>query len=81
MKADVKAFLSAVEKLSLFFLEHFKQMIPSNFIKQWETGVKNKLYTLKLCGSGGGGFLLGFTNNFEATKRELTGFNLQKLEV
>jgi mevalonate kinase len=31
----------------------------------WEKGLKSKKYFLKLCGSGGGGYLLGFANDFE----------------
>jgi mevalonate kinase len=54
--------------LSKFQLEHFSEMIPHNIQPLWEEGLKNNLYTLKLCGSGGGGFFLGFTRNYSQTK-------------
>ncbi len=60
-------FLS-LKKLSHFQLTHFKEMIPSAIQTFWEEGLSNELYTLKLCGSGGGGFFLGFTRNYSATK-------------
>lgn len=81
MKGDISGFLNAVEKLSLFFFEYFKPMIPKTFINLWEQGIQNKSYSLKLCGSGGGGFLLGFTTDFEASRKEFDGYTLQKLEM
>lgn len=81
MKGDLAGFLTAVEKLSLFFFEHFKPMIPKTFINLWQKGIHNKSYSLKLCGSGGGGFLLGFTSDFESVRKEFDGYTLQKLEM
>ncbi|WP_262325846.1 mevalonate kinase family protein [Carboxylicivirga litoralis] len=54
--------------LSKFQLEHFSEMIPTNIQSYWRKGLDNQLYTLKLCGSGGGGFFLGFTRNYSQTK-------------
>ena len=34
-------------------------------------------YYLKLCGSGGGGYILGFTKNLNNAKKLLTGHDLQ----
>jgi mevalonate kinase len=81
VKGDLSDFKTAVEKLSLFFFEHFKPMIPETFMEIWEEGIHSKSYSLKLCGSGGGGFLLGFTTDFEATRKEFDGYALQKLEM
>ncbi len=81
MKGEHSEFLVAIDKLSLFFFEHFKPMIPKVFMEIWEKGIKSKRYSLKLCGSGGGGFLLGFTTDFEATQNEFKGLTLQKLEM
>ncbi|PLW96272.1 MAG: mevalonate kinase [Marinilabiliales bacterium] len=81
MKGNLSGFLAAVEKLSLFFFKHFKPMIPETFVELWEKGIHDKKYSLKLCGSGGGGFLLGFTTDFEASRKEFDGYTLQKLEM
>ncbi len=81
MEGNLAEFLVAVEQLSLFFFKHFKAMIPPSFIELWENGIHNKRYSLKLCGSGGGGFLLGFTTDFESTKKEFIDYDLQKLEL
>lgn len=46
-------------QISAFQHEHFKEMIPSAFHPVWEEGLESRDYALKLCGAGGGGFLLG----------------------
>jgi mevalonate kinase len=43
-------------------------MIPPTFQEIWMRGIYTGMYALKLCGSGGGGMLLGFTNNITDTK-------------
>jgi mevalonate kinase len=58
----------SLEALSAFQLEHFKEMIPEKMQHYWKEGLREQLYTLKLCGSGGGGFFLGFTRNYSSTK-------------
>ena len=40
-------------------------MIPESFHQLWQKGIETNDYYLKLCGSGGGGFILGFTQDFE----------------
>jgi mevalonate kinase len=51
--------------ISEFQFEHFLPMIPKLYQELWEAGLENPLYKLKLCGSGGGGFILGLTRDFE----------------
>ena len=48
-------------------LDHFKPMIPSQFHEVWKK-VETNDYYLKLCGSGGGGFILGFTEVLKSRK-------------
>lgn len=50
------------------FLNH---MIPSTYDEIWLKGMDTGLYALKICGSGGGGMLLGFTDNLDATRSYL----------
>ena len=42
---------------------NFQEMVPDNFKKLWIDGIENEEYYLKLCGSGGGGYLIGLTKN------------------
>jgi len=48
-------------ELSTFQLENFRQMIPSSVRRLWEKGIHKNLFMMKLCGSGGGGYFLGYT--------------------
>ena len=57
--------------LSHYQLMHFKEMIPPGFIPLWEKGIKTSDYALKLCGAGGGGYLLGFTKDYAAAENAL----------
>ncbi len=78
-EGDIPGFISEIKMLSTFFWEYFKPMIPSEFHGLWEKGINEDLFTLKLCGSGGGGFLLGFTSDFETVQKEFKGINLHKI--
>lgn len=68
-----------IHNISVIQEEYFPEMIPSDFKKIWRNGLENHNYKLKLCGAGGGGFILGITRDFEKTKKTLSGYNLIKL--
>ncbi|MFP5471560.1 MAG: mevalonate kinase [Bacteroidia bacterium] len=76
LNKDVKPLLSNVKKLSKVLLEHFSPMIPSHFQQLWQEGIDSNAYYLKLCGSGGGGFILGFTKDLEKAKKKLANYDL-----
>jgi mevalonate kinase len=59
-------------QLSAFTLELFDPMIPEGFKGFWKEGLDNGDYLLKLCGSGGGGFLLGFTREYGRVQKKLS---------
>ena len=71
IKGDLDGFRLSLKKLSEFQLSYFQEMIPESCKTHWENGLNNDKYYLKLCGAGGGGFVLGFTNNFDQVKTEL----------
>jgi mevalonate kinase len=78
LKGDIKSLFKNTKQLSKIVLNNFKPMIPSEFHELWKKGIETNDYYLKLCGSGGGGYILGFTENFDRAKEALKG---QKLEV
>lgn len=71
-------FFELLNQLSKFQLQYFDKMIPQTIREIWIEGVETKKYALKLCGSGGGGFMLGFTPDYEEAKKILLhkGFEL-----
>ena len=52
-------------------------MIPQQFHEIWQKGLETNDYYLKLCGSGGGGYILGFTQDLEKAKKALKDYNLE----
>ena len=69
--------LQNVRQLSATVYENFRPMIPVNMLDVWKKGMQTGDYYLKLCGSGGGGYMLGFTEDFEKTREALKDFKLQ----
>jgi len=78
LKGDMKSLFKNTKHLSKVVLNHFKPMIPAQFHELWKKGIDTNDYYLKLCGSGGGGYILGFTENIDKAREALKG---QKLEV
>ena len=58
-------FLLNVSKLARKQQSLFESMIPTEFVKYFHLAKKSGRFSIKLCGSGSGGFLLGFTSDFE----------------
>lgn len=81
IKGNNRDFFKALRGLSNYQLKHFKAMIPEGFYSIWENGLSTEKYFLKLCGSGGGGFLLGFTNNFPAVRKMMKKEDLEIIPV
>ncbi|MCP4439986.1 MAG: mevalonate kinase [Aureispira sp.] len=72
MQKDLPSLLEQTNILSEIQYIYLKKMILPEFWDIWQNGLKNNSYSLKLCGAGGGGFILGFTADWERTKRELS---------
>ncbi len=65
LKGDSAPLFGNLKKLSRLVFKYFAPMIPSSLREQWKKGIETNDYYLKLCGSGGGGFVLGFTRDYE----------------
>ena len=77
LHGNVSSLLGNVKKLSKLVLANFKPMIPSAFHKIWEQGIQTNDYYLKLCGSGGGGYILGFAQDYDKAKVSLKNYKLE----
>ena len=63
--------------LSVLQYENFSPMIPKLAQFDWQLGLNDKLFSLKLCGAGGGGFILGITPDFKKTQSTLSDYQLR----
>lgn len=61
---DFYKYLSQVSKLQIELLSH---TIPEETRNYFSTDINKESFQVKLCGAGGGGFLLGFSNNIQKT--------------
>ena len=76
LKGDVNSLFSNVKQLSKVVLDNFTPMIPKAFQSLWKKGIETNTYYLKLCGSGGGGYMLGFTQDIDKARTALKGHTL-----
>ncbi|MBQ0116632.1 MAG: mevalonate kinase [Flavobacterium sp.] len=77
LKGNFKQVFDNTKQLSKIALSHFKPMIPESFHQVWQKGIDTNDYYLKLCGSGGGGYILGFTEDLEKAKAALKEYKLE----
>lgn len=77
VNGNVKSLFGNLKKLSHVVLDNFKPMIPAKFHELWKQGIESNDYYLKLCGSGGGGYFLGFTEDFEKAQEALKDYKLE----
>jgi mevalonate kinase len=75
LKGDIKPLFSNLKKLSNLLLENFTPMIPDSYHELWKKGIDSNAYYLKLCGSGGGGFILGFARDYAKAQKILANQN------
>jgi len=77
VNGNIKSLFGNLKQLSHVVLDNFKPMIPAKFHDLWKKGIDTNDYYLKLCGSGGGGYILGFTEDLEKAKTALKDYKLE----
>lgn len=76
-----KSLFGIIHEIGHFQFKYFLEMIPYDFRTIWLDGLANDLYKLKLCGAGGGGFLLGMTFDFKKTQKTISNYNLIPINI
>ncbi|MBY0416188.1 MAG: hypothetical protein K2Q18_18590 [Bdellovibrionales bacterium] len=79
LAADTSTLLVNFKKLSEFQFEQLSPMIPKLYRDLWAEGINSDDYSLKLCGAGGGGFLMGITRDFQKVKLVLSAHEIRLL--
>ncbi|MFT7379484.1 MAG: mevalonate kinase [Bacteroidia bacterium] len=80
LKGDFNPLFGSLKHLSALLLQNFSPMIPEGFKAVWKHGIESGDYYLKLCGSGGGGYILGFTKDYENAKVQLKNYELELVQ-
>ena len=65
LKNDSTNLFHHIWHISKFQWEFFPEMIPTSVRGLWARGLETGDFALKLCGAGGGGFLLGYSNKLD----------------
>ena len=79
LAGDSSSLYKHVHDISSFQINEMKDFIPQPLQQSVKKGLEHGDYSLKLCGAGGGGFMLGFTENWESTSEELKDYELQAI--
>ncbi|RLA64748.1 MAG: mevalonate kinase [Epsilonproteobacteria bacterium] len=79
LSKDTSSLYEFYRELSDFQYRYFNPMIPKTFQELWKKGLKSEEFYLKLCGAGGGGYLLGMTKDFSRAKEILKGYEISSL--
>ncbi len=79
LSGDFKGLFGHWSAISEFQFHFFERMIPADFQAIWQKGLAGDAFKLKICGAGGGGFILGIANNWEEAKQELARHKLLPL--
>jgi mevalonate kinase len=80
LKGELRGLFRNLKKLSTVLLDNFDPMIPQHFQELWKRGIDSGDYYLKLCGSGGGGFILGFTEDYEKAQELLSDYRPELIQ-
>ncbi len=81
LNGEINEFFKNLKVLSRFLLKYLKPMVPAAFFDVWQKGLDTGAYYLKLCGSGGGGFLLGFSEDLEKARLLLQQQNVEIIPI
>lgn len=79
LKANTDQLYFNLYDLSKFQLEEMNYLIPESYHPAFQKGLDTGDYFLKLCGAGGGGYMLGFTQNWDITQQQLMNEDLEIL--
>ncbi len=83
LKSDSSTLHHHLWHISKFQWEYFPEMIPTSLRGPWSRGIETGDYVLKLCGAGGGGFVLGYSQKFRPSEiqKEFPGMEVIDLGV
>ncbi|MCB9227839.1 MAG: hypothetical protein H6578_11825 [Chitinophagales bacterium] len=66
-----------IKQLSQLQLENYNELILPQYKDLWQKGLDNDTYYLKICGAGGGGYFLVFSENKSLNLSDIRPINLQ----
>ena len=80
-RGNVSNFFSSLKELSALQFTHFQEMILPEFMSIWRMGLESDEFYLKLCGAGGGGFILGFAQDMKRLRSAVKNYRLELIAI
>lgn len=68
LSGEFRKFELSMKSYSHFQLSHFMKMIPDDMQNHFQHGIDTDDFYLKICGSGGGGYMLAISRNRSGTE-------------
>ncbi|GJM31062.1 MAG: mevalonate kinase [Saprospiraceae bacterium] len=69
LKEEWKSLIKRFREISELQWTYFRDMIPDTVAPLWKKGIESGDFSLKLCGAGGGGYMLGLTKDTSVLKK------------
>ena len=79
IEGNFKDLMQSIRLISELQLAYLSPMIPTIARKLWQEGLDSNDFYLKICGAGGGGFMLGFAYDWEKVKPHFDAFETLQL--
>ncbi len=77
LSGNTEGFYKNLDGIVRFQRQEMSYLIPEKYQGIVDNGLENSDYFLKICGSGGGGYMIGFTERWKETKQKLKGEELE----
>jgi mevalonate kinase len=79
LNADYTTLYQNLKTVCSFQFNHMNYLIPEHLQGIMKNGLDSGDYYMKICGSGGGGYMLGFTDNWQKTQELLKDHPLEEI--
>lgn len=79
IKGNFNDLMSSIQLISELQLAYLPPMIPTVVQELWQKGLNSNDFYLKICGAGGGGFMLGFAYDWKSVKQHFDAFEVLQL--
>ena len=76
---DFKKLSDAFASISILQFMHLPPMVTEKFKDLWHEGIDTNDYYLKICGAGGGGYILGITHDIQKTRNHFEGHEIMEI--
>jgi len=81
IKGDESTLQKQLQQLSGLQYHYFGEMIPMGLKDLWRQGLDTGAFILKLCGAGGGGFILGYSKDLTSTKQIFKNYRIVEISL